>query len=819
LFRSEQRSYGRKTLEHGGEFVLMLAGPNAREIPARLVDISRRGFLCEFPADQETLDDLEGLASVHYRMPETLGLDSQGEIRHRQTEWANGSRANNGESVVRIGVEAGIRRCEARHRWIDEAEWSSLPVYHEPVRFLGRPGAVSSPVRYRDSRGRTVAALLNTIGLVSPDSADRPAATVFVLPPAFGKKKEALAPLAAALMANFARINEPLVVIRYDGIDRPGESDNAYQDLDRGYDMLQYRISGGLSDLQATLEYVHNSPLFRATRVVLVTFSMSALDARKLLAQPANRGLVDYWISAMGLPAAQTALRNTLGGLDIISNYRMGIPTGICGLLGHLVDADRLAQDLIDQRYAYVTDARVDMAAIDVPVLWLYGRHDMWVTSGEVEDIMSVAVSADREIVQIPAGHNLRTSDDALRAFKLIVSYSFSRLFGEAHSVIDPDKDELLELIAAERERLEHRQAPEPVQYWRDYLVGRGEPGGGYDFYRNLTDFRRFLQREGELLDVRDGMRIADMGCGTGLFLEQLLLLHGSGNAQGAKSVFVTAVDLVAEALNLAQKKVAAIQHDLDAPECWTVHYLQADLEPSRLLPVMDLIADPTLPLAQLRGRIDGLTGAICQQFRHDPDGRLGRYARGEADDALLSTDATGRRLSSSAAQALQDLHRAARYVRTGESPEFVRLGFGSIERRYRYDFSDGAFDRINASLFVSYLFNPHYAVAEFFRLLQPGGRVVVSSMRPDSDISVIFTEYVGEATQRYAGGTELRDAREMLNEAAELFELEEEGYFRFFDAHELESLLKQAGFVNIRLERSLGSPSQAVIAVAEKPQ
>ncbi|TVQ41222.1 MAG: methyltransferase domain-containing protein [Spirochaetaceae bacterium] len=819
LFRSEQRSYGRKILEEGAEFALMLDGPDAREIPARLVDISRRGFLCEFPADQEIIAKLEGLASVYYRISESLGLDSQGEIRHLQTSSV--SRNGKAKSLIRIGVEAGVRRCRTVVHRIEDAEWNRLPVYRNEVPFLQLPGAVSTPLRFFDGRGRSLCALLNSVGLDRANGT-RPDATVFVLPPAFGKKKEALAPLAAVLMANFAAQGEPLAVIRYDGIDRPGESDNVFHDAERGYEMLQYRISGGRSDLQATLDYVQSSPHFRPSRVVLVTFSMSALDARRVLADPANYGLVDYWISAMGLPAAQTALRNTLGGLDVIGNYKMGIPSGVCGLLGHLVDMDRVAQDLIDQRYAYITDARVDMAAIDVPVLWLYGRHDMWAPAAEVEDIMSVAAPAERETVQIPAGHNLRTSDDALRTFKLIAAQTFRALFDCRPETVDPDKNELLEMIVAERERLEQRQAPEPVQYWRDYLVGRGEPGSGYDFYRNLVHFRRFLQREVELLDVHDGMAVADMGCGTGLFLEQLVQLHGAAAGRPTRTVEVTAVDLVAEALESARRKVDAVLTGAGAPVGWNVNYLQADLEPSRLLPVNDLLNDPDLALPRLRGRIEGLTGSICHELQNDPDGSLGRYARALEDCNQPPAGSNGRPLSIAARQALHDLNLAARYLRGQSGPgtqlPFARLLFGSPAKPLSYGFEDGSFDRINASLFISYLFNPDYAIAEFLRVLRPGGRAVVSSMRPDSDISVIFTEYVGEATRHYDGGSELRDAREMLNEAAELFELEEEGYFRFFDAAELTEMLVRAGFVNVRSERSLGDPPQAVIVVAEKP-
>ncbi len=645
--------------------------------------------------------------------------------------------------------------------------------------------------------------------------------TLFILPPAFGKKKEALAPLAATLLANFAAVGKPVVIVRYDGTDRPGESDSEDAHVARGYEMLHYRISNGKSDLQATMDWAASTSLFRARNVVLVTFSMSALDARKLLTDESYASQVDFWISAMGVPAAQSALRNTLGGLDVIGNYKMGIPSGVCGLLGHLVDMDRVAQDLVDQRYAYITDARVDMASISSPILWVYGRHDMWVTPAEVEDIMSVASPGAREILQIPAGHNLRTSDDALRTFKLIAERSCARLFGEAITTVDPRKDEMLELIAAERERLAQHHVPAPEEYWRDYLVGRGEPGSGYDFYRNLADFRAFLKQQVELLDVRSGMSVADMGCGTGLYLEQLFRTHGA-EGRGADNVSVTAVDLVPEALDRARAKVDAVCAGSQAPAGWSATYLQQNLEPSRLLPVQELLEDSGMPLARLRGRVEGLTGAICNEFELCCEVEIGRFARGEDGYTHLPREAVTDRLSPAAMDALHDLNLASRWLRGGVAAgsigaQFRRLRFGSLETALHYPFADASFDRINASLFISYLFNPHYAIREFRRMLRPGGRLVISSMRPDSDISVIFTDYVEEVSRSENDEASLRDAREMLNEAAELFELEEEGYFRFFDAYELAQLVSATGLRILSVDQSLGDPPQAVIVTAEK--
>jgi ubiquinone/menaquinone biosynthesis C-methylase UbiE len=154
----------------------------------------------------------------------------------------------------------------------------------------------------------------------------------------------------------------------------------------------------------------------------------------------------------------------------------------------------------------------------------------------------------------------------------------------------------------------------------------------------------------------------------------------------------------------------------------------------------------------------------------------------------------------------------------------FERLDFGDCDASLTLGFPENHFTRIVASLFISYLRNPDYALAECHRMLKPGGTLLVSSMKPDSDISMMFTNYIrkvqtpncpedGEKTDE--GG--LGGARAMLNEAASLFELEEDGFFKFYTSEELKDMLSATGFVDITVLASMGNPPQALIAIARK--
>jgi ubiquinone/menaquinone biosynthesis C-methylase UbiE len=152
-------------------------------------------------------------------------------------------------------------------------------------------------------------------------------------------------------------------------------------------------------------------------------------------------------------------------------------------------------------------------------------------------------------------------------------------------------------------------------------------------------------------------------------------------------------------------------------------------------------------------------------------------------------------------------------------------LSFGESDESSRQSFLDGYFDKIAASLFISYVYNPDLILLDFYRMLRPGGFLLVSSMKPDSDISTLFTDYIHtvqssnpKSADDGARDDNLAAARAMLNEAAALFTLEEDGYFRFYAEEELAAMFGAAGFTDIKTYRSLGDPAQAVIVTGKKP-
>jgi SAM-dependent methyltransferase len=139
--------------------------------------------------------------------------------------------------------------------------------------------------------------------------------------------------------------------------------------------------------------------------------------------------------------------------------------------------------------------------------------------------------------------------------------------------------------------------------------------------------------------------------------------------------------------------------------------------------------------------------------------------------------------------------------------------------------FAAESYDAIVSSLLLSYLQYPDDCLAECRRILRPGGRLVVSSMKPDADTSIIYREFID--TLEATPDEELSDTREalltaargFLNKAAELMRHEKEGLFCFYTAEQLSSLVRRAGFTHVRIRQAYGNPPQAIVVSCRKPE
>jgi ubiquinone/menaquinone biosynthesis C-methylase UbiE len=722
IYRAERRGRTRRSLESAPRKSrqLHVMTETAGAIEAEIEDSSPAGLAICLRENSSQL--LKNDFPIRFVDGDRPGSHAYARVRHR-------SHLPERPGWMRIGLDLSPRvsktpiEIEHRETILEEGSWQrrrlGWKIMQQGVRLASRRAtqallrrnrrsAEINVVRYANGQGEPIVAIVDSWG-------DTRRAPAVVIPPAWGRTKETLLPLSQTIVAAFAAARQPVVVVRFDGIRKRGESYNDPDCREPGAEHRRFCCSQGVRDIQATLDFLESSPEFRPESTILVTFSAAALEGRKSVSIEGGKRL-HGWVSVVGSPDLQSMMRVISGGVDYVAGVERGVRFGIQEVLGVFVDIDHTGLDAIANGLAFVDDARRDLAATEVPITWFAGAYDAWMELDRVSDILSHGKVDNRRLVVIPTGHQLRTSRQAVEVFQ-----SIAREIGRM-TVGDDLPSTLPDFVAMEERReLERRRLSLPAVdlrgFWHDYLVGR-DGSIGIELQVNTSYYRSFMAEQIEALCLGSGDRVADLGSGTGAFVLQLAEernLHSP--------VVVHEFDFVREGLERARKRIN------DSP--------------------------PT----------NGLS--VC-------------------------------------------------YV---ESTLDVRRGCLSVPARAE------SYDAVLASLLLGYVSDPVELLREMRRILRPGGRLVLSNMRRDGDISNIFQEGLTELRQGLGRerlgdeGSEVLDAaaRNLLNEGARLLELEESGAFRFWDPDELARMVRRAGFRKVKTTLSYGVPPQIVVVSAER--
>jgi len=464
------------------------------------------------------------------------------------------------EHRSRILGDGPIRR--ARRQW---QMFSSSLAVPRPLRLRqqskkssARSSEAVELIDYKNDRGEAIRAIVNSCG-------DRKHATAVVIPPAWGKTKETLLPLAATILETFDKVKEPVVVLRYDGIRRRGESYNERECRFPGREHHRFTFSQGVRDIQATLDLLE-TPAFRPSKTILVTFSAAAIEGRRAVALEPER--ISGWISVVGAADLQSAMRVVSGGVDYLGGAERGVSFGIQEVQGVSVDMDFAARDAISYGLAFLEEARQDMARITTPISWLHGMFDAWMDLARVQTLLGVGKWNGRKLTIVPTGHQLRSSAEALQVFQLIASEVGRLALGRELTPSLPNLRSLKARSAAERRRLPD-VALDRREFWRDYTLGRNGKLG-IELMTATGAYRELMKQQIELLELNPGDSVVDLGCGTGSFLAELL---ESRHVQS--EIFVHQVDYVTEALTRIRVRLGERQSQSRV----RTSYVSADLE------------------------------------------------------------------------------------------------------------------------------------------------------------------------------------------------------------------------------------------------
>jgi ubiquinone/menaquinone biosynthesis C-methylase UbiE len=403
-------------------------------------------------------------------------------------------------------------------------------------------------------------------------------------------------------------------------------------------------------------------------------------------------------------------MRVISGGIDYGVGLEKGASYGLQEILGVEVDMDHAGWDAIQNQLAHLDDARRDMERIAVPVTWIHGRYDAWMDPVRAVDILSRGDTAKRRFIEVPTGHSLRSSREALDVFQLVTSEIARFVLGRSIPKVLPELAALERRRRAERERLKHPDVNLRA-FWRNYLLGRSGLGG-FDLMTRIEAYRDLMRIQIRELRLLAGARVADLGAGTGAFLA------GLSRFQDISGAHVLELDFVRDALRHARARARS-----EIGDRHRVSFIEVDLNQGRA---------GSLPL------------------------------------------------------------------------------------------NNTSLDAVLGSLLISYVPDPARMLAEIHRVLRPGGRLVLSVLRRDADMSKLFVEGLEELRVGNETCGSRRDeideaARDYLNQASSLLDLEEAGVFRFWDSEELVELVSSSGFTELGVDQCFGDPPQAVVVSATR--
>lgn len=682
---------------------------------------------------------------------------------------------------------------------------------------------------FKNTRGYRVASILEA----SFDLQDKPAVDIAVaIVPPFQVRKEVFGLLSRTLIDNFRAAGVNGVVCRFDMTHTVGESEGDPELEARGCPYLNLTYSQYESDIHASLKYLERR--FRPKYRALVTYSVGAIPARRLLAD-GQAPKADLWIAPFGCPDGQDMLKNLLAGVDLFQNYLEGKKVEPFLAFGRFVDPNVNIPDAIHRKLAFLEDARKDMEKITIPVTWILGTFDYMVTRQRVRQMLNAPGGGVREIIELKAGHFLKSGPEAIESYKLIAETIFKHLFHMDKPAVEPDLAQFARQTEAEWGRVKRLKIANTEEFWSGHLFGTSSEKEGYDILLYNPDYVEFIQEQAKLLDLQGGMRMADIGCGTGNL--SIAALKAAGMNGDQLDLFCS--DLVPEAIHRTREKLEQLIHSSVSGRYsgLKLDLRVVDLETARLTPLYEFLSGKLYAPLALAGRIEGLNTETLRKISESYGPGLHKILHGE-DTSVDEVMKTCPDLDEIEAETVRDISRASRFLKNKLKPGDLKLGkveaktandiflshisFGKATRDCTVDLPSNAFDRVGASLVLPYLYDPKSAVKEFYRALAPGGKIVLSSLRPNFDSSKSYIEEAEQITKRTDLAAEekerlLGSLREFASFTATLMELEDNGRFRFFTTHELKTLMDEAGFINIQIRESLGNPNTASIVCAEK--
>jgi len=835
MYHNERR-WSRRFLEQKAE--LLIPAPHLREgtISLPIADISEGGCSVLVPAGS--------LLTAGMKMP------------HLELRRWNGVETFSGATIVRLIPQENTDQCLVGLNFSNNGQDRNVfsEIEEKSVRSSSKvsllrlatltknkirgflTGKQTGPrekvclVQYKNTVGHKVVSILDASFDLQDEPPEVDVAVVIGQP--FQVRKEVFGLLARTLVDNFKALKINGVVCRFDLTHTVGESEVDPELEAKGCPYLNWTYSQYESDLHGSLKYLERrfSPKYR----VLLTYSVAAIPARRLLADGLEPK-ADLWIAPFGCPDGQDMFKNLLAGVDLFQYYLRGEKAEPFLIYGRLADPNGVMPDAMRRGMAFLEDARKDMEKITVPVTWILGTYDYMVTRQRVRQMLNAPGGGVREIIELEAGHFLKSGPEAIESYKLIAENLVKHLFRIHKPPVEPDLGTYARQTEAEWGRIKRLSIQNREAFWTNHLFGTSSEMEGYDVLLYNPEYVTFMEEQAKELDVQPGMHMADIGCGTGnLTLATLRNIKFNGDPLN-----LTCYDFVPEALQRTREKIEKFisTSNNGSYSGLRLNYQIVDLETARLTPLKEFLSGQLYGPLALAGRIEGLSTATLRKVAEGYGARSHQILQGEdaSENDIMNLFEN---LDQEEAETIRDISRASRFLKNMTVQEDLKpdktvaetanelllkyVNFGQANRDCRVDLPSNTFNRVGVSLVLPYLYDPRSVLKELYRILTPGGKVVLSGLKPNFDSSKSYLEEADEIRRR----TDLPEEKkkqllaslvEFSSFIASLIELEDNGRFKFFSTAEWVDMMTEAGFDRIKTKASLGSPPTGIIVSAEK--
>ncbi|HEX6438334.1 MAG TPA: methyltransferase domain-containing protein [Candidatus Binatia bacterium] len=138
----------------------------------------------------------------------------------------------------------------------------------------------------------------------------------------------------------------------------------------------------------------------------------------------------------------------------------------------------------------------------------------------------------------------------------------------------------------------------------------------------------------------------------------------------------------------------------------------------------------------------------------------------------------------------------------------FLKEQFVLADLEVGIPFPNEFFNNACCNLVISYLQDPATMLKELWRVLRPGGSVVISSLKPNADLSEIYRNFISFTDDRL----EIEEGRHLLNNAGLIKVKEAAGIYHFYSEKELRDVVRKAGFHRAKTFRSFGNQANLVV-------